>query len=100
MAVRMNVLRSRLHVSNWITHERLYGDTKYPIKSTHDQNMVESGIEWWLVFLTNYLSRAQTLGLDTPRGRQALGKVIVTAMDCLETACRVYGPMPQGGQPS
>jgi hypothetical protein len=54
----------------------------------------------WIDFIGNYLRRAELLGLDTMKGRQALGKYIVTMMHCLETAIEVYGPMPRAGYPS
>ena len=54
----------------------------------------------WDVFIGNYLRRAQLFGLDTPQGRQALGKTVVTLMHCLETAVDVFGPMPAPGVPS
>lgn len=82
----------------WISTERKqYADLKYPDKVKLDSLMAESGIEWWMVFITNYLKRSEIFSLATPQGRQALGKMITTAMDCLESACRVYGPMPKGG---
>ena len=94
----MDVALSRLVLRQWIIQERKYADSKYPDKiGHHNQVMQEGGIEWFLPFITNYLSRAKTLGLDTERGRQALGKAITTAMDCLETAIRVHGGMPPGG---
>ena len=94
---RMSVDMSRMLLRKWIIQERRYADSKYPDKEKNDDRVSESGIEWWMDFIPNYLSRAQTLGLETERGRQALGKAITTAMDCLEAAIRVHGPMPPAG---
>ena len=91
------ILESRTKLRQWIIGERVYADSKYPIKTIHESHMAADGIEWWEVFLMNYYGRARTLGLDTERGRQALGKMITTAMDCLETAIRVYGELPPPG---
>lgn len=51
-------------------------------------------------FVGNYLKRAQLFGLDTPQGRQATGKAIVSLMNILEVACELHGPMPAPGYPS
>lgn len=54
----------------------------------------------WGTFISNYWQRVDLFGLDTPQGRQAMGKLIVTLMHCLETAIDIYGPMPKAGVPS
>lgn len=51
-------------------------------------------------FVGNYLKRAQLFGLDTPQGRQATGKAIVSLLNILEVACELFGPMPLPGFPS
>lgn len=92
------VFMSRAALQFWISTERReYADVKYPDKDVYDEKMRQQGIAWWMDFMPNYLSRAEILGLDTPQGRQALGKLITTAMDCLESAIRVHGEMPRPG---
>lgn len=106
-----NPIGARRHVRTWIDHERaLYADTKYAEDTigrerliadtaTHPRmNGPDGGT--WITFITNYLGRARQFGMDTPQGRQALGKLIVTLMHCLETAVMVHGPMPEAGHPS
>lgn len=51
-------------------------------------------------FVFNYLKRVQLFGLDTPQGRQALGKAVMTLIDYLETAVDHHGAMPRPGVPS
>ena len=96
MAPKINVLRSRMMQEGWVHIERMYGDAKYPDKTANDQR----SDDMWLQFVSNYLGRAMTLGLDSKEGRRALGKALVTCMDWLESAIRRHGPMPKGGVPS
>ena len=51
----------------------------------------------WNDWAGNYLLRAVRFGLETPQGRQALGKTIVTLTHVLETAIELWGPMPAPG---
>lgn len=53
-----------------------------------------------LDFVRMYLHRAQQLGIETPNGRQALGKAIVTATQALSAAVQYHGPMPAPAHPS
>lgn len=92
----------------WILRERdRYADVKYDENDENHRRLVsdmcnlgisEDSDHWG--FITNYLKRAQILGLDTLPGRQALGKTIVTLMHTLERAISVHGAMPQPGFPS
>lgn len=96
----------RDHVRTWITAERaLYADVKYDEDQKNHLRlrmfMAEEGLApTWLDFIGNYLKRAEMFGLDTPQGRQAMGKTIVTMLHCLETAVEIHGPMPEPGYPS
>lgn len=98
-----SVIRSRLYLSSWMTAERQYADAKYPDKSALEAHLHSSGISdtsWYYNFIGNYIRRAQLFTLSTPHGRQAFGKAIITMMDCLEAAIRMYGDMPEGGHTS
>lgn len=102
---KLKFLASRIAVGNWLHDERYkYADTKYNDKNEVDYHMqVDSGIgenSWYEGFIGNYFKRAQLFGLNTPQGRQALGKMIVTCLDALESSVRVFGPMPRAGVPS
>ena len=95
----------RLHVATWIKTEReQYADRKYEV----------GGDAWWdrlndikdnglsldsteMVLLTNYLKRAELLGIDNLAGRQAFGKFVVTATAILERIVTVHGDMPKPG---
>lgn len=101
-------LATRMRIATWLAEERReYADKKYDPDGENmhrlELDMQNYGLdengEWW-GFITNYLKRAQLLGLDKASGRQALGKLIVTLVNCLEVAERVYGPMPMPGVPS
>jgi hypothetical protein len=94
-------------VIDWIAAERgAHAGVKYAEPTAQRQALVVDLQEHphldgeWEVFIGNYLRRAQLLGLDSLPGRQAMGKTIVTLIDCLRTAVEMYGPMPQAGVPS
>lgn len=96
---------ARLHVARWIKREReQYADLKYkPGEEQYNQRLLDimdnalgpNSTE--MVFLTNYLKRAELLGLDTELGRQAFGKFVVTATAMLERIVIAHGPMPKPG---
>ena len=101
-------LSARDQLRVWLAKERReYADSKYDEQDENHRrlmlDMQNLGIteysEHW-GFITNYLKRAQLLGLDNPLGRQALGKTIVTLMHTLERAIEVFGPLPEAGYPS
>lgn len=50
--------------------------------------------------VTQYMHRAEVLGLGTLAGRQALMKALGTMIGVVESMYRVYGLPPQGGLPS
>lgn len=89
-------LRRRLvhkHVLKWVEKEREYADTKYPI-STIEQfggTLRAEDID----FVNRYLERAALFGLDTLKGRQALGKALSTVFDFSRSAVYLHGAMPQ-----
>lgn len=95
----------REHVKWWIHVERTqYADVKYtPGESAYLdrlQDIKDNGIgpaSTEMVFLTNYLKRAELLGIDNLAGRQAFGKFVVTATAMLERIVLAYGPMPDPG---
>jgi hypothetical protein len=95
-------LAARMNVAEWIgTERREYADIKYADTEARHKLILETqnfglGGEW-MVFAGGYLKRAELQGLDTARGRQALGKAIVTLTHALETAVQYHGPMPKPG---
>lgn len=94
-------------VADWIEIERrdYAGGIKYAETSVNRTKAIEdmqaNGLDGdWIIFISNYIRRAELLRVETPQGRQALAKAIVTLMHCLETAVQVYGNMPTPGVPS
>lgn len=84
----------------WVTEERAgHAGAKWPAEHQDAITRGENDIPWrrWLL---QYLDRALLLGLDTPNGKQALGKFVVTAVAMLESVERVHGPLPAPGHPS
>lgn len=106
--IRLGRLARRMNIQQWIARERAeYADKKYDrdgevwhrlLLDMANFGLAEEG-EWW-GFITNYLKRAQLLGLDNPSGRQALGKLIVTLLSCMDAAIEVSGDLPRPGVPS
>lgn len=85
----------------WLRGERAYQLGKFGIESDDKHTRIGLGEEsWWWRQLTNYYHRASVLGLNTPVGRQALAKFVATACGLLESAVRLYGPLPRPGVPS
>lgn len=96
-------LAARLNVAEWISTERKeYADVKYAEDTEARHKLIIETKDYglggeWMVFVGGYLKRAELQGLDTERGRQALGKAIVTLTHALETAVEYCGPMPKPG---
>jgi hypothetical protein len=86
----------------WLQQERAYQREKFP--AADDDRLTSSGpfgVESpYFTRVGNYVERARLFGLDTMNGRQALGKATATLAGWLESAVRLYGPMPQPGVPS
>lgn len=98
-------IATRMNVREWISIERrVHADPKWNEgenrQVARDHMEGDPHGEWWSNYVGSYLHRASVLGLDTPAGRQALGKATVTLLHMLETAVMVYGPLPQAGMPS
>lgn len=99
-------IAAKINASDWIRLERqAHADVKYAADTASYEQIVKELVENGLsgdneVFLLNYLKRAQLFGLDTPQGRQALGKLTVTCIAYLEYAIEHIGPMPEPGVPS
>lgn len=104
----MDESKARLHVAKWIAVERVrYADVKYAPDSENFehrlQDIKDNGIgpdSTEMVFLTNYLKRAELMGVDTPAGRQQFGKFVVTATAMLERIVLAFGEMPKPAVPS
>lgn len=95
----------RSQIRQWVRQERVYADNKFDgmQRGDHDEEMKESGIEedsWWYNQIMQYVDRARMFGLETPKGRQAMGKCYMTLGGMLESMVRVHGRMPEGGVPS
>lgn len=96
-------LDAREHLREWLQIERTeYADKKYNYNEGGQQFLLDAlrneGLgDTWMNFILNYLKRAELQGIQTPQGRQQLGKTIVTLMSCLEKSIEIYGPMPKPG---
>ena len=92
------------HVNEWLDTEwNEYASVKWAepgAEKAHHDCVVGEGPTTWHDWAGNYIKRAAMFGIDTPQGRQALGKAIVTLIHVLETAVEEYGPMPKPGVPS
>lgn len=108
---REEVEAARAIVYGWLDLERgQHADQKYDRTGEWYQRMYDDMRSYvrgdaffdreWGGFLASYVNRVEVYGLGDPRGRQAMGKLIVTAMACLEAAVIVHGPMPLPGQSS
>jgi hypothetical protein len=76
----------------WLRREYFYTIEKYAI-SDDDENTREGILigSWWDRQLKIYWNRICKHGLDTPQGRQMLGKYTSTAMNLATSRIRVYG---------
>lgn len=101
--------RSALQVRWWVNEERTnYVPVKYGEDKTARVSLVDDMFAYpdlgpesqWYTFITNYLSRAQVLGVDTPGGQQAFLKLLVTVLHAAETMILVHGTPPKPGLPS
>jgi len=80
----------------WLLRELFYVRTRFP-EDVDDEN-TRQGIgrdSWWSRQLNIYWIRAHQAGLDTPKGRQALGKFTSTAMGLAVSRIRLYGIPPK-----
>lgn len=100
LAVRMRNLA-------WLQRERSqYADQKYEpgspnyIARLEDLRTNGLGGSTEMTFLTNYLKRAEILGIDTLAGKQAYGKFVVTAIAIMDRIVMVHGDLPEAGHPS
>lgn len=87
------------HSLDWLRKERkLYADVKYPMSTVEANggNLTQEDID----FVMQYLKRAQLQGLNTPQGRQNLGKAASTLYHFMQGAVICHGPMPEPGYPS
>lgn len=85
----------------WLKGELYYADQKRASRADDDADMARRQLK--SVFgndFSMYLGRAQVLGLETPNGRQALGKAVAVSIAALESATRVFGSLPPAGMPS
>lgn len=97
---RFTAMSGRARVRLWILIERrIYAGPKWDVKhrDLHVQKVKDGE---WYNHVDHYLRSARQLGLDTPRGRQQLGKVLTSAVDILETAVEEFGDMPRPGRSS
>lgn len=95
---------ANVEVIHWLAQEMHdYARAKWSWPSAakaHRDCVVGEGPTTWHDWAGNYIKRAAMFGLDSPQGRQALGKAIVTLVHVLETVVEEYGPMPRPGVPS
>jgi hypothetical protein len=76
----------------WLRREYFYTVEKYAA-SDDDENTREgiASASWWNRQLKIYWNKMCRDGLDTPQGRQMLGKYTSTAMNLATSRIRVYG---------
>jgi hypothetical protein len=76
----------------WLRREYFYTVEKYAA-SDDDENTREgiASASWWNRQLKIYWNKMCQQGLDTPQGRQMLGKYTSTAMNLATSRIRVYG---------
>lgn len=87
------------HTLEWLRQEQKnYAQVKYPISTVEEDEGVLT--QRCIDFVTNYLSRAQLLGLDTPTGRQTLAKALSTLYGFTQSAVYLHGPLPEPGHSS
>lgn len=107
----------RAHLYHWIMGEESYVEEKFgDQRGQHDIEMRQDNLApdgWWYNQIVQYFGRAQVF-LDTAgdlfmqddhesaravaqRGTQALAKAFLTAKGMVESAIRVYGPLPAPG---
>jgi len=89
------------YVVDWLRDERNYQVEKFGLTAddTHTEEHPDLA-GWWDQQLNTYIGRARTLGLETPGGRQAFAKFVATSLGLLESAIRLFGPLPEPGVPS
>lgn len=91
-------------ILGWLARERRdYAQGKWTppeAAKAHRDCVIGEGPTTWHDWAGNYVKRAAMFGLNTPQGRQALGKAIVTLIHVLETAVEEFGPMRKPGVPS
>lgn len=104
---QMSPVHARELLHCWIERERReYADVKFAEGGENRNHLVslmqetDSFPEFWTDFALNYVIRATLFGPDTLKGRQAMGKAIVTLMHILETSMCLYGQMPKAGMSS
>jgi hypothetical protein len=77
----------------WIeTEYRKYVRNKFTLEDDKERDL-----DWWQQQFDNYFHRARTLGLDTPGGRQAVGKFAATAVGWFMTVLATEGSVPAPG---
>jgi hypothetical protein len=106
-------LPERRMVLEWMLSEWDYSNKKFNLvdipaeqRDDHDASMREHGFSdedseafWWRQ-VTQYFVRAKLFGVDTPQGKQALLKSLMTLFDCCACMIRVHGIPPEPGHSS
>lgn len=107
-----DVIAERRIVLDWIRQEQLkYANDKFGFTAggpvdDHDESMRKHGFSskdpeaFWFRQVTQYFTRAEIFGVDTPKGQQALLKGLVTLFDCCACMVRIYGLPPAPGHTS
>lgn len=107
----------RAHLYRWIAGEEPYVEAKFgDQREQHDTDMRNDGVDpggWWYNQIVQYFGRAEVFLAQSRllyvqddhesakiigrRGTQALAKAFLTAKGCVESAIRVYAPLPRPG---
>jgi hypothetical protein len=86
---------------NWLIAERRFQVRQFGSEQD-DRRLIEGGLDpsaWWSTRLDTYLDRARAADLSDEPTRVELAKFVATAVALLESAIRVYGPVPRPGPP-
>lgn len=87
-------------LAEWKGHARTkYGEGN-PGHDVNGEAIKNLDYERMFNFVLNYLKRVELFGLDTPQGKQALGKAATTLVDYVDRTMEIHGAFPMPGLPS
>lgn len=107
----------RLHLYKWVAEEEVYASGKFiDQRADHDDKMRDTHMQmdgFWFGQIVQYYDRARIAFNNAKvmhrdgdhndartmemKGQQALAKAMMTAKGCVESAIRVFGPLPAPG---
>lgn len=84
----------------WLRREHSYTIAKYDFRDDDDHTRNAHRDEYWWRQLDWYYGLSCNEGLETPQGRQCLGKFVSTGLSFLTSRWRVFGPVGTPTRPS